>query len=74
METSISSYTLSNLLPGTLYEVTVVTEAVGLQSSVSQRAVTGTCPSPFFNRDVYLYIPQPFTLTWNHPISQSIKG
>ncbi|KAM6973817.1 receptor-type tyrosine-protein phosphatase beta [Aplochiton taeniatus] len=40
VENSLTSYTLTNLLPGTLYTVTVVTEALGLQSSVSRQAVT----------------------------------
>lgn len=37
-----TSAELSGLQPGTRYTVTMVTEAVGLQTSVSTQAVTGT--------------------------------
>lgn len=37
-----TSAELDNLQPGTRYTVTVVTEAVGLQSFTSEQAVTGT--------------------------------
>ncbi|XP_028970884.2 receptor-type tyrosine-protein phosphatase beta isoform X3 [Esox lucius] len=40
VKSSVTSHNLDNLLPGTLYTVTVVTEAVGLQNSVSKQAVT----------------------------------
>lgn len=36
---------LDHLQPGTLYDITVVSEAEGLQSSASIQAVTGVCPA-----------------------------
>lgn len=41
LKSTLTSTTLDELQPGTRYTVTVVTEAVGLQSSVSKQAVTG---------------------------------
>lgn len=41
LKNSITSIQLDGLQPGTLYTVTVVTEAVGLQNSASRQAVTG---------------------------------
>uniref|UniRef100_A0A6Q2ZBE1 protein-tyrosine-phosphatase n=1 Tax=Esox lucius TaxID=8010 RepID=A0A6Q2ZBE1_ESOLU len=40
VKSNVTSHNLDNLLPGTLYTVTVVTEAEGLQNSVSKQAVT----------------------------------
>uniref|UniRef100_A0A8C7M867 protein-tyrosine-phosphatase n=1 Tax=Oncorhynchus kisutch TaxID=8019 RepID=A0A8C7M867_ONCKI len=40
LKSSVTSHTLDDLLPGTLYTVTVVTEAVGLQNAISKQAVT----------------------------------
>uniref|UniRef100_A0A667ZM29 protein-tyrosine-phosphatase n=1 Tax=Myripristis murdjan TaxID=586833 RepID=A0A667ZM29_9TELE len=40
LNSTLTSTTLDELQPGTRYTVTVVTEAVGLQSSVSKQAVT----------------------------------
>ncbi|KAM3870109.1 receptor-type tyrosine-protein phosphatase beta [Diretmus argenteus] len=40
LKNTTTSTTLSDLQPGTPYSVTVVTEAVGLQNSVSKQAVT----------------------------------
>uniref|UniRef100_UPI003AAE95FB receptor-type tyrosine-protein phosphatase beta-like n=1 Tax=Centroberyx gerrardi TaxID=166262 RepID=UPI003AAE95FB len=40
LENTMTSATLPGLRPGTLYTVTVVAEAVGLQSSVSKQAAT----------------------------------
>ncbi|XP_071376362.1 receptor-type tyrosine-protein phosphatase beta-like [Centroberyx affinis] len=40
LENTVTSATLPSLRPGTLYTVTVVAEAVGLQSSVSKQAAT----------------------------------
>lgn len=42
LQNTETSAQLDNLRPGTRYTVTVVTEAVGLQSSTSKQAVTGT--------------------------------
>lgn len=41
VQNTATSVLLDHLQPGTIYTVTVVTEAVGLQSSASIRAVTG---------------------------------
>lgn len=41
VQNTATSVLLDHLQPGTMYTVTVVTEAVGLQSSASIRAVTG---------------------------------
>lgn len=41
LQNTVTSAQLDDLQPGTLYTVTVVTEAVGLQSSASEQAVTG---------------------------------
>lgn len=48
---------LNELQPGTLYTVTVVTEAAGLQSSASAPASTGrfTCSSCFLSTDGSLF-------------------
>ncbi|XP_034734809.1 receptor-type tyrosine-protein phosphatase beta-like [Etheostoma cragini] len=43
---SATSAELHGLQPGTRYTVTVVTEAVGLQSSASKQAFTAPCPVP----------------------------
>lgn len=43
LQNTVTSTRLDGLQPGTLYTVTVVTEAAGLQSSASERAVTGRC-------------------------------
>uniref|UniRef100_A0A8C8HI31 protein-tyrosine-phosphatase n=1 Tax=Oncorhynchus tshawytscha TaxID=74940 RepID=A0A8C8HI31_ONCTS len=40
LKSSVTSHTLDDLLPGTLYTVTVVTEAEGLQNAISKQAVT----------------------------------
>ncbi|KAJ8002746.1 hypothetical protein DPEC_G00162150 [Dallia pectoralis] len=40
LKSSVTSHNLDNLLPGTLYTVTVVTEAEGLQNSISKQTVT----------------------------------
>uniref|UniRef100_A0A671TJ66 Receptor-type tyrosine-protein phosphatase beta-like n=1 Tax=Sparus aurata TaxID=8175 RepID=A0A671TJ66_SPAAU len=40
LQNTVTSTRLDGLQPGTLYTVTVVTEAAGLQSSASERAVT----------------------------------
>lgn len=41
LQNTVTSTWLDGLQPGTLYTITVVTEAVGLQSSASKQAVTG---------------------------------
>lgn len=41
LKSSVTSHTLDDLLPGTLYTVTVVTEAEGLQNAISKQAFTG---------------------------------
>ncbi|XP_014003320.1 receptor-type tyrosine-protein phosphatase beta isoform X1 [Salmo salar] len=40
LKSSVTSHTLDDLLPGTLYTVTVVTEAEGLQNAISKQAFT----------------------------------
>ncbi|XP_036375878.1 receptor-type tyrosine-protein phosphatase beta-like isoform X2 [Megalops cyprinoides] len=40
LESSVTSYSLNSLIPGHLYNVTVVTEAVGQQTSVSKQERT----------------------------------
>lgn len=42
LKTTVTSAELDGLRPGTRYTVTVVTEAVDLQSSSSKQAITGT--------------------------------
>lgn len=41
LESTTTQHTLLNLLPGRLYNITMVTEAGGLQSSVTIEAQTG---------------------------------
>lgn len=41
LQNTATSIPLDHLQPGTMYTITVVTEAVGLQSSASIQAVTG---------------------------------
>lgn len=41
LQNTVTSAQLDSLQPGTMYTVTVVTEAVGLQSFASRQAVTG---------------------------------
>lgn len=48
LQNTVTSAQLDGLQPGTLYTVTVVTEAVGLQSSASRQAVTGRCYEMFW--------------------------
>ncbi|TMS01081.1 Receptor-type tyrosine-protein phosphatase beta, partial [Larimichthys crocea] len=44
LQNTVTSTWLDGLQPGTLYTITVVTEAVGLQSSASKQAVTVPAP------------------------------
>lgn len=41
LKNTVASVPLDHLQPGTTYTITVVTEAVGLQSSTSIQAATG---------------------------------
>lgn len=41
LQSTVTSVLLDHLQPGTIYTITVVTEAVGLRSSASIQAVTG---------------------------------
>lgn len=43
LQNTVTSTWLDGLQPGTLYTITVVTEAAGLQSSASKQAITGRC-------------------------------
>lgn len=52
LQNTVTSAQLDSLQPGTMYTVTVVTEAVGLQSFASRQAVTGRYDEMFWSGSV----------------------